>query len=261
MSDLIRGELSAFDALGRAELEGPTFRLTLETAQPVSMLFHELTTNAAKHGALSTPQGHIRVRWKALPGRGVELEWRERGGPPAKAPSVFGFGSRLIDSLAGQLGARIERDWDTEGLSLRLSIASGLAPEPEASPPAPGGETAPRPRGLKGRRVLVVEDEAVLAMELTALLRAAGAEVVGPALSLHQGMALAGRETFDCALLDVNLGGHNVSPLAELIRTKGSPYVLVTGYEAPGLDDQTIVLRKPVEHEALIAAIEARLLS
>jgi PAS domain S-box-containing protein len=259
LEDLIRSELQAVDALGRADLDGPAFRLTLETAQPVSMLFHELVTNAVKHGALSAPQGQIQVSWRAAPPRGLELDWRESGGPATRPPERKGFGTRLIDSLAGQLGARLQRDWRADGLDLRLSIRSGLAAEPVApaialESPAVSGEG-----GLKGRRVLVVEDEAVVAMELTALLRASGAIVVGPAISLQQGLVLAGEEAFDCALLDVNLGGDHVSPLAELIRAKGAPFVLVTGYDAPGFEDEATVLRKPVEHQAVLAAIEARL--
>src|SRR6185369_2538904 len=111
------------------------------------------------HGALATPDGRIRVSWSAGTGRAVELEWRESGGPPARTPTRVGFGSRLIDSLAGQLGARVEREWRREGLVVRLAMQSGLIADPgeAAGLDVANAPTAP---GLNGRRVLVVEDEA-----------------------------------------------------------------------------------------------------
>lgn len=79
-------------------------------------------------------------------------------------------------------------------------------------------------------RVLVVEDEYLLAMEIEEAVRALGGEVVGPVAKLDDGLALASHETFDCAILDVNIRGGNVYPLADMLLERGLPVVLASGY-------------------------------
>lgn len=94
-------------------------------------------------------------------------------------------------------------------------------------------ETEPGER-LLGKRVLIVEDEALLAMELEFALLDEGAEVIGPALSLEAALRLieAG-PAIDCALLDVDLGGRDVYPAAHLLAQKGIPIVFHTGHGSP----------------------------
>lgn len=84
---------------------------------------------------------------------------------------------------------------------------------------------------LKGRRILVVEDEYLIADDLTELLTDAGAEVIGPAASLPQAMRLAGdTEGIDAAALDINLRGVEVFPLADELAGRGVPMLFLTGY-------------------------------
>jgi two-component sensor histidine kinase len=107
---------------GRVRLSGPRLRLTADAAQPVAMLLHELATNAAKHGALSTPEGRVELSWRTACDE-LELRWRESGGPPlAGPPSRRGFGSRLLNSLAQrQLSGRIVFDW-SDGAGLQVVV-------------------------------------------------------------------------------------------------------------------------------------------
>jgi two-component SAPR family response regulator len=84
--------------------------------------------------------------------------------------------------------------------------------------------------GLKGRRVLVVEDECLLGMELEALLQENGCEVLGPASTVEWALALIYDDKPDLALLDVNLKGVRATPVATALRERGVPFVLVTGY-------------------------------
>jgi len=89
---------------------------------------------------------------------------------------------------------------------------------------------APAPSGV--RRVLVVEDESLIGLELHADLTRCGWTVVGPAQSLQEGMAvLDAGEPIDAAVLDVNLGGRTVYPLAAALQARGTPFVFCTGYE------------------------------
>lgn len=94
------------------------------SATPLALLFHELATNAAKYGALSVPDGlvHLHV---AADGDDVRLDWREQGGPAVAPVGADGFGSKLMTlSVERQLGGRIVRDWQVDGLRISLWIPS-----------------------------------------------------------------------------------------------------------------------------------------
>ncbi|WP_157091574.1 sensor histidine kinase [Methylobacterium nodulans] len=118
------------EADGRITLEGPAVDLASEIAVPIGMAIHELTTNAAKYGALSGRGGRVRVRWNLEPeGDRVVLrfEWRESGGPPVMPPSRQGFGSRLLQRvLSTQVQANVAIDYAPDGLRLTM-----LAPMPK----------------------------------------------------------------------------------------------------------------------------------
>jgi CheY-like chemotaxis protein len=101
---------------------------------------------------------------------------------------------------------------------------------------------------LTGLRVLVVEDEMMVSMLIEDMLDDLGCTVVGPASRLDEAMALAGEVELDCAVLDVNLGGQSIFPLADLLRAKGAPFAFATGYGDAGLrevDKGSPVLQKP----------------
>jgi CheY-like chemotaxis protein len=120
----------------------------------------------------------------------------------------------------------------------------------------------PRP-ALRGRRVLVVEDEALVAMLLEDGLLDAGAEVVGPAGSVAEALGLVERAArdggLDAAVLDINLGGAAVAPVADRLAALGVPFVFATGY-GEGCDRSghaaAPVLAKPFDPDVLVGAIE-----
>jgi PAS domain S-box-containing protein len=257
IDQIVRQELEPFDTEGRFEIEGPSIELRLEAAQPLSLLIHELTTNAVKYGALSAPAGRVRVAWREQEDGDVELRWTETGGPPAPEPERRGFGSRLIQGAAGQLAGSVRKVWGEGGLECVLRIGALQTKHP-IGPVAISPKTSTRAARLDGSRVLVVEDEALLAMELAEHLVRAGASVVGPASTLAAGIALARTEEFDCAVLDLNLGGASAEPLVQVLTALKLPFVVVTGYEASEVE-APVLLRKPVQHEALLAALSDQL--
>lgn len=112
---------------------------------------------------------------------------------------------------------------------------------------------------LKGRRVLVVEDETMIAMLVEDMLRDLGCAVVGPAHGLDAALALAeGGEAIDAALLDVNLSGQPVFPVADALRARGVPMIFATGYGESGLreiDAGAPVLQKPFRAADLARAL------
>ncbi|HEY3799526.1 MAG TPA: HWE histidine kinase domain-containing protein [Caulobacteraceae bacterium] len=116
----------------RVVFGGPAVRLGPNAAVTLNMAFHELTTNAAKYGALSTPAGRVDIEWREGPGRGVDIDWRERGGPAVEPTRRRGFGTRLIEQgLTHELGGEAQLVFQPQGLWCRLrfppSAKLGLA--------------------------------------------------------------------------------------------------------------------------------------
>ena len=93
-----------------------------KSATPLALVFHELATNSAKHGALSVAEGKVDIDI-TVRNPAVAIRWRESGGPDAKAPGDEGFGSRLVKmSVENQLGGTIAQDWQSEGLEVVIEI-------------------------------------------------------------------------------------------------------------------------------------------
>lgn len=94
------------------------------TLVSVSLVLHELATNAAKYGALSVPEGRVTVRWSLDPQRGsLVIDWIESGGPPVAQPVRTGYGSRLIDStISYNLGGTVEQRFNSDGLKATISL-------------------------------------------------------------------------------------------------------------------------------------------
>lgn len=114
---------------------------------------------------------------------------------------------------------------------------------------------------LNGLRVLIVEDELVVAMELESLLRELGCVVLALAPSVDRALRALDRELPDVALLDVNVQGERVTPVAEALEEEKVPYVLVTGYGGGRLREPALQkvprLSKPVDSRQLVRALEA----
>jgi two-component sensor histidine kinase len=102
----------------RFVVEGPAVHLDPKRALALGMGFHELATNAGKYGALSTPDGQVRITWTLDPeGRVLKLRWQEVGGPPVTAPGRKGFGLRLIEhGLGREVAGDVRMDFASEGL-------------------------------------------------------------------------------------------------------------------------------------------------
>jgi two-component system, chemotaxis family, CheB/CheR fusion protein len=122
LGDVLAAELAPYQGADhtRWTATGPNLRLSPKMALAFGMAFHELTTNAAKYGALSVPTGHVAVTWRSVvagTGPRLELSWVESGGPVVAKPLRKGFGSRLIaDGLAFELDGEVEVDYDPEGV-------------------------------------------------------------------------------------------------------------------------------------------------
>lgn len=111
---------------------------------------------------------------------------------------------------------------------------------------------------LEARRILVVEDEALVAMLVEDALLDAGALVIGPAATVAEALALLEHETPDAAVLDLNLAGETSTPVADALAARRIPFVVATGYGADGLPPGHLkvpVLAKPYDPDDLTAAL------
>jgi DNA-binding NarL/FixJ family response regulator len=121
------------------------------------------------------------------------------------------------------------------------------------------------PPELRGLRILLVEDEFLVAMELETMLQDLGGEVIGPLASLDEAVAIAQEEKLDVAVLDVNVGGRLVTPVADALAARAIPFMFCTGYDAVSLPRRHAaapILMKPCQgHElknALLSSLRGR---
>ncbi|MET1754506.1 response regulator [Novosphingobium sp. RD2P27] len=231
----------------RLRLGGPEVNLPPELALRFALVLHELTTNAHKYGALSNEIGFVSLCWSFEEG-GLAFTWSEHDGPPVQEPERKGFGTTLVTgSLAGE-GAEIEVEYALEGVRWRMILPFeqlpragtadvAIAPAVQAANTTASepSKEAPVPKGV---RVLVVEDEPVLAMELMFELEEAGAIPLGPASSCAHALDIIQRESPELALLDGNLNGERIDVVADELAARGTPFAFVSGYGREHLPEE-----------------------
>ncbi len=257
LAQIVADETAPYHRDDQVRISGPAITLPPAAVQPISLLIHELATNAVKYGALSMDSGRIDIGWSILADGGLELRWSETGGPTTTSPAQSGFGSTLVREVATrQLGGALVMDWPTSGMQLVATLpAWAYRPDVTASPGSavgltPGAHDIIRRRG----RLLVVEDESLIAMAVCQDLASLGWEIVGPAATIEEARRLIEDGLPDAAVLDVNLAGKPVYPLAEWLQANAVPFVFCSGYEQ--LEDYPAYetwprVRKPVDIHAL----------
>lgn len=258
LATLVGEELAPY-RLGEPDkvlIGGPGVSLQPHAAQGLALALHELATNAAKHGALSSMPGKIRVTWTVKPDF-LLLHWSETGGPTIAPPPARSFGLNVIRaSIENQLGGKAIFDWLPEGMQCTLSI-----PQQDQIGTIAGRKTGngaavstAEPTMANCRRVLLVEDEALVAMMIQECLTEYGHSVVGPISRAADALAAAKQGEFDAAILDINLSDGMAYPVAEILSQRGVPFAFVTGYEADTVDERfskVPVLQKPIERQML----------
>jgi PAS domain S-box-containing protein len=126
LEELVRSQLAPY-ASGNIETIGPRIIFRPHAAQSVAMVFHELSTNAAKYGALSSPYGRLSVRWQWLPNGAaqsrVTIEWEETGGPIVSDPELPGFGTGIIRELIPhEISGTVDLTFPSVGVRCRLEL-------------------------------------------------------------------------------------------------------------------------------------------
>jgi PAS domain S-box-containing protein len=107
----------------RVRIDGPNIVLEPDIAQTIAVTLHELATNAAKYGALSTRTGRVEVEWSRAPDGRISIHWTEKDGPPVEPPTRKGFGTRVMDGMIrGQMKGEMRFDWRAEGLACEIIL-------------------------------------------------------------------------------------------------------------------------------------------
>jgi PAS domain S-box-containing protein len=135
LADLVRDQLAPYATGANVTVSGPNIMLSVAATQALAMVLHELVTNAAKYGALSTPDGRVSVSWEQSSGNSagetVTIAWREIGGAPVVSPSHFGFGTNLIRELIPhELGGSVELAFGPEGVNCVIEVPVESEPRP-----------------------------------------------------------------------------------------------------------------------------------
>jgi PAS domain S-box-containing protein len=260
LGGLLHEELAPFRSSedDRITVQGPNLSLNSASAQTLALALHELTTNAAKYGGLSSPAGRLSVQWTIVDNV-LTLEWIEQNASKITPPEKGGFGTKIIvSSVESQLGGTVKHEWRPDGLRCVISIPlTSQREQVDEAQPAPtrrnGGEPARSQIG-SGNTVMIVEDEALVALSLQDFLCELGYSVVGPFGQVKEALTELDRRSIDAAILDVNLAGEFVYPLAELLRKRKIPFVFATGYSAESIDQrfaEISVLQKPIDRKTL----------
>lgn len=260
-------------ALGQARWGGPEIVLNPRATNALTLALHELGSNAIKFGALSTDAGRVDVRWRSESDGGFTVTWTELNGPCVTPPAHRGFGHTLLQQVTGrELGGPVHIEFLPGGLCATFRAnASALADAPArpgddslvAVPAMDEEDTAGASIGetkaddIRGVRVLIVEDAVLLALELEAGLEEAGAVVVGMAADLEEAERMLAL-SFDVAVLDANLNGRSVIPVARALAARGTPFIFATGYDEAGVAPEGFVapvVRKPYNVRQIAAAL------
>jgi two-component sensor histidine kinase len=250
---LAREELAPYlSGAARLRLDGPPIVLSPDRAQTVALVLHELATNAAKYGALSEPSGTVDLSWVLE--RGIlNLRWVEKVGHMIEPPTRNGVGTRIIlASTQAIRGGQAAFDWQSGGLVFTLSMPM-VSTSARQKDHAPTQNVVPFQTAV-AKRVLLVEDEALTGMFMHDLLEELGYDVFGPIGSVEEAMEAATKDNICAALLDVNLRGETIDPVAAALVARHVPIALVTGYSGEHIDaafSGVPVLRKPVAPDAV----------
>lgn len=268
LHDLVAEELAPFT--GRygpvSRIEGPEVGLSRRGRMVVSLVLHELATNAVKYGALSSADGMVEVLWTFADDGNLNLWWSESGGPRVDSTIDRGFGTGLLsETVPLELGGAADIEISALGLSAKFEIPSKhlLAPgeRRREAPPAPQLEAVTL---LAGHHVLLAEDNVVIAYDLEDMVLGLGARRVTVATRLDEALSAIARGSIDFAILDLDLGGKSALPAAEALHEQNVPFIFASG-QTQGVPKVAgaptpLLMQKPYSTAALTLAVSTALM-
>jgi len=248
-----------------ASINGPHFILNADVSPIITLLFHELVSNAVKYGALSVPQGKISLQW-SVQTEGLVIEWRESNGPEVTKPKHEGLGLSIIeDAIPYEFGGQAELVFDPSGV-----VANFVVPRAEFDLKESGWDVEHKngarvndpetPTKTITRRGLIVEDNYLIAKESQRWFKELGFHETISVATVSDALRELSAKRFDFCLLDVNLRGDLSEPVAHKLVEKGIPYIFASGYGSEGSElcnqFNAPFLTKPLNISQLREAIE-----
>jgi PAS domain S-box-containing protein len=148
LNELVRRELAPYAAANNTQIDGPVVVLSAEAGQALAMVFHELATNAAKFGAVSTRTGRVAVCWCRRPNGQAEdrlcIRWEESGGPTVAEPTRFGYGTRVVRHMVPyELGGTVDLVHAPEGVRCEIELPGRWLSDEVAGDPPSSASTRP----------------------------------------------------------------------------------------------------------------------
>ncbi len=241
--ELIRTEAAAYaaplaeDSADRVIITGLDALIAPGAFTTLALVFHELTTNSMKYGALSDTRGTVSVTLERDENGALEIEWCEVDGPPVAPPTRRGFGSTIIErTIPHELGGSAAVEFPETGLRAKFVLpAEHIAAfgTPSAEPTSPKAHSAQEARfsaALHTGAAMVVEDNVIIAMEAEDVLRDLGFEDCRIAGTVADALGMVETGEISFAMLDVNLGKDTSEPVAHALRERGIPFIFASGY-------------------------------
>lgn len=265
IGDLVRAELKAFGfEERRVSIDGPPIAVRADVAPILALLFHEMTSNAAKYGALASADGGtLNVRWTEEAG-GVAIEWIERFAVDISEPSRRGFGIALIErALPFECNGKASVAFEGKQLRIQFWLPAEtidrLAEQESAACFEPNQETQEELDLSSLNAALVVEDNMVLAMELERMMIDLGVKSVNVLPNAELAMKSLDSNAYDCAILDINLGASTSFELAKRLTEQRIAVVLASGYGSKYELPKALIgiprLTKPIGRLDLVSAV------
>lgn len=256
---LLQRELNAY--LGRENLrvtmDGPPVLIAPQAFSVLALVLHELTTNAAKYGALSDRHGRVEIRWTLDDFDALVLHWREFDGPMVRAPMRQGFGTTIIErSIPFELEGEADIRYELDGLQARFVLPQRFVEQGSTEHDAVVEPVLKTPARRFNGQAMVVEDNALIAFDTEQILRRLGFEQVEVCSTIDQALAfMERRPNIALILLDVNLGSTTSMPVAIEAKRLGIPFLFASGYGEqlrlpPELEGATII-SKPFREETV----------
>lgn len=243
---------------GTLTLSGPQVLIRPSAFTTLAVVIHELVAHST---ALATPEGKVQIELAQSEGGDLTLAWRESGGAATSAWADRMALAIVERSIPHELSGHAQVTFHAEGLEARFTIPAERVQFMNDTPtPSPMGSPGTGPAAsLLSQRALVVEDNIIIGMEAEDQLLALGAHTVDLANNVAQALSLIAANTYEFALLDVNLGNESSQPIADVLQGNGTPYAFSTGYgEVPWAHSPKVpVVTKPLDSIALERAIVA----
>lgn len=218
----------------------------------LSLVIHELTSNAIKYGAFSNSEGKVNLKYYEFE-KNLIIEWKEENGPPVKKPTRHGFGTDLInEALVYEFDAKCETHFLPKGFEAKFTIPIELITVHYTyNDKLVNKKDLDFEHKSTVNKVFVLEDDYMISKELIRTLKELKVTEIKSSSSLEGGLATINAFDFDFAVLDVNIRGLKSIDVAQKIEEKGIPYIFATGYGSKDQDlkdfNPLTILTKPIK--------------